>query len=76
MSANEIEDAFLKLSKGPQGLIVLPHAITIERRIQIAQFAAKHRLPAIYPFGLFAEAGGLMSYGTNLADLHAVPLRT
>ncbi len=71
MSADEIDDAFMKLSKGrPQGIIVLPHAITIERRMQIAHLATKNRIPAIYPFGLFAEAGGLMSYGTNLADLH------
>ena len=48
----------------------MPHAITIERRMQIAQLATKNRLPAIYPFGLFVEAGGLMSYGANLADLH------
>ena len=68
---DEIEDAFVRLIKGrPQGVIVLPHAITIERRMQIAHLAAKNRLPAIYPFGLFVEAGGLMSYGTNLADLH------
>ena len=68
---DEIDDAFVRLSKGrPQGVIVLPHAITIERRMQIAQLATKHRLPAIYPFGLFVEAGGLMSYGANLADLH------
>jgi putative ABC transport system substrate-binding protein len=38
--------------------------------MQIAQLATKNRLPAIYPFGLFVEAGGLMSYGANLADLH------
>jgi len=68
---DEIDDAFVRLSKGhPQGVIVLPHAITIERRMQIAQLATKNRLPAIYPFGLFVEAGGLMSYGANLADLH------
>lgn len=68
---DEIDDAFMKLSKGrPQGIIVLPHAVTIERRLQIAHLVTKNRLPAIYPFGLFAEAGGLMSYGANLADLH------
>jgi len=71
MSADEIDHALTNLSKGrSQGIVVLPHAITIERRKEIAQLATKNRLPAIYPFGLFAEAGGLMSYGTNLADLH------
>src|SRR5262252_381188 len=35
---------------------------------QIAAFAARHRIPAIYPRREFAEAGGLMSYGYNVAD--------
>src|SRR6185295_20369319 len=39
---DEIDDAFVRLSKGhPQGVIVLPHAITIERRMQIAERATK-----------------------------------
>ena len=68
---DEIERAFAIIVKSrPQGLIVLPHAVTIERRTQIVDLAAKNRLPGMYPFSLFAEAGGLMSYGTNLADLH------
>jgi putative ABC transport system substrate-binding protein len=68
---DEIEQAFTTLVKGrPQGLIVLPNFITIERRMQIVGLAAKHRLPGMYPFSLFVGAGGLMSYGTNLADLH------
>ena len=68
---DEIEHAFASLIRGhPQGLIVLPHAVTIERRTQIAVLATKYRLPSIYPFSLFVTAGGLMSYGTNLAGLH------
>jgi putative ABC transport system substrate-binding protein len=68
---DEIEQAFASLSKGrPQGLIALPHAVTIERRTQIVGLAAKNRLPSMYPFSLFVGAGGLMSYGANLADLH------
>jgi putative ABC transport system substrate-binding protein len=67
---DEIEAAFANLMKSrPQGMIVLPNAVTIERRQQIAQLAEKNQLPAIYPFSLFAEAGGLMSYGANLVDL-------
>jgi putative ABC transport system substrate-binding protein len=68
---DEIEHAFANLTKShPQGLIVLPHAVTIERRTQIVDLSAKNRLPGMYPFSLFVESGGLMSYGTNLADLH------
>ena len=70
-SAAEIEGVFANFIKGrAQGLIVLPNFVTIERRKQIVQLAEKQRLPAIYPFSLFVEAGGLMSYGTSLADLH------
>jgi putative ABC transport system substrate-binding protein len=38
-----------------------------ERR-RIADLAAKHRLPAVYHWKEYVEAGGLMSYGTDLAD--------
>jgi putative ABC transport system substrate-binding protein len=68
---DQIDDAFPALMRSrPQALIVLPHAITIERRTQIVQLAAKNRLPAMYPFSLFAAVGGLMSYGADLVDLH------
>ena len=38
--------------------------------MRIADFAARNRLPAMYGFREFAEAGGLMAYGANLADLY------
>ena len=38
------------------------------RGVQLAQLAAFHRLPAIYGLREYAEAGGLISYGTNIAD--------
>ena len=40
------------------------------RRQQLVTLAAHHRLPAIYEWRDFAEAGGLMSYGTDLADAY------
>jgi putative tryptophan/tyrosine transport system substrate-binding protein len=68
---DDIQQAFAALAKGrPQGIIVLPHAVTIERRAQIVELAAKHRLPGMYPFNLFVSAGGFMSYGPDLANLH------
>ena len=67
---DEIDPVFAILVKDhPQGLIVLPHAVTFDRRAQITSLAAKHRLPAMYSASLYAEAGGLMSYGTSLTDL-------
>jgi putative tryptophan/tyrosine transport system substrate-binding protein len=48
------------------GLIVLPNPITINHRELIITLAAKHRLPAVYPFRFFVAAGGLMSYGADI----------
>ena len=68
---DEIEHAFASFTRGrAQGLIVLPHAVTTERRTQIVGLAAKHRLPGMYPYREYVEAGGLMSYGANYSDLH------
>jgi putative tryptophan/tyrosine transport system substrate-binding protein len=51
------------------GLVVLPDSTTVSHRDLIVALAAKHRLPAVYPFGLFVGAGGLMSYGTDQVDM-------
>ena len=48
------------------GLIVMPDTFTTAHRAEITALAARHRLPAVYPFRFFAEFGGLLSYGTNL----------
>jgi putative ABC transport system substrate-binding protein len=40
------------------------------RRVQLVQLAAHHRLPAIFSGREYTEMGGLMSYGTNVADAY------
>ena len=50
------------------GLIVMPDTFTTEHRSEITSLAAHHRLPAVYPYRIFAEFGGLLSYGDSLAD--------
>ena len=50
------------------GLLVLPGAFTGAHRDAIIALAARHRLPAIYPFRFFTASGGLMSYGTDQRD--------
>jgi putative tryptophan/tyrosine transport system substrate-binding protein len=52
-------------AEGNGGLIVAPQSIVPVNRDLIIELAARHRLPAIYPFRYFATAGGLMSYGID-----------
>jgi putative tryptophan/tyrosine transport system substrate-binding protein len=50
------------------GLIVMPDTFTTEHRSEITSLAIRYRLPAVYPYRVFAETGGLLSYGDNLSD--------
>jgi putative ABC transport system substrate-binding protein len=50
----------------PRAIVVLSSPVAFQFSAQLAQFAAKHRLPAISPFRPFTQAGGLMSYGPDL----------
>jgi putative ABC transport system substrate-binding protein len=53
-----------------EALVVVQEAVTLTQRARIAELAVQARLPSIYENPLFAEAGGLMSYGVNLPDLY------
>ena len=67
--AAEIERAIGAFAREPNGgLIVLPDATPVVNRSLIVALAARHHLPAIYPFGFFARDGGLMSYGVDADD--------
>ena len=50
------------------GLIVITDSFMVARRAQIISLAARYRLPAVYPYRFFTEAGGLLSYGPDLID--------
>src|SRR5258705_13533221 len=52
------------------GIIVLPNQLTSAYRESIVESAARHRVPAIYPFRSFTDAGGLISYGIDVLDLY------
>ena len=70
-TATEIESAFAALTNSkPERLLVGSDPFFVLRRDQIAALAAKLGVPTIYPFREFAAAGGLMSYGTNLAGAY------
>jgi len=65
----EIERAFAAFATEPSGaVIVAPTGITVSRREKIIALAARHRLPAIYPYRFYAAEDGLMSYGTDVAN--------
>jgi putative tryptophan/tyrosine transport system substrate-binding protein len=65
-----IENAVAKIKNEPvQALIAVTDAIIYSRRRQILDFAAGHRLPAMYPYREFPEGGGLMSYAPSDRDL-------
>jgi putative ABC transport system substrate-binding protein len=68
-TAQEIEYAFSTMSEGKaRALIVAVDALFIQQYRRIAELAAKHRLPSVSQLREYAEAGGLMSYGPNLAE--------
>ena len=65
----EIERAVTTISRGADaGLIVVASGFAIRHRELIIMLAAKHRLPAVYPYRFFVVDGGLLSYGPNTID--------
>ena len=67
---NELDGAVGAAAKGgADALFVMTDALFNSHLAQIAQASIKNRLPSVYDRTGFVEAGGLMSYGVNLADL-------
>jgi putative tryptophan/tyrosine transport system substrate-binding protein len=71
-NAADIMEAIDRFADRPNGgLLVLPNPVVVVHREVIATLAAKHRLPAVYPYRSQVTSGGLASYGVqNIADLH------
>jgi putative ABC transport system substrate-binding protein len=70
-TSQDIDTAFATLVRQrPDALLVAPDAFFISRRVQLTALAARHALPAAYVDREFVEAGGLMSYGTDVADMY------
>jgi putative ABC transport system substrate-binding protein len=69
-TGREIDAVFARLAeeKRVQGLVIANDIFFLAQRVQLAILAAHYNVPAIYPFPQQAEAGGLMSYGPNLAE--------
>jgi putative ABC transport system substrate-binding protein len=69
-TSREIDAVFAQIAneKRVQALLISNDPLFLAERVQLAILAAHYNVPAIYPFPQQAEAGGLMSYGPNLAD--------
>ena len=66
---SEIDAAFAEIGQyRPEALLVASDPYLSIRREQLVSLAARYRLPTMYQWREFALAGGLMSYGTSLAD--------
>jgi putative ABC transport system substrate-binding protein len=67
----DIDMAFAALpKKRADALLTAPSALFGARRLQLTTLAARYAMPVMYHDRLFTEAGGLMSYGTSLADIY------
>jgi putative ABC transport system substrate-binding protein len=70
---SEIDPAFATLAKEHAlPLVVSTDNFFTDRPARLVELAARHAIPAIYPYRYFAAAGGLMSYGSDLADAYRV----
>ena len=70
VSNAEIEKTIAALGETQGGLIMIPDQFfNLPRTLQIISLTARHRVPAIYPFRDFVDAGGLASYAVDLPDL-------
>ena len=65
--ADEFDGAFTAMVRRRVGaFVLLPDPVSLSHRVEIAELASKHRLPAMYGLREHVEAGGLMAYGVDL----------
>ena len=68
-TSREINLAFATfVRERPDALFVAPGLFFVQQRVQLTHLASRHAIPAAYSVREYAEAGGLMSYGPNLAE--------
>ena len=66
LGANELDDALTTAAGShADGIIVFPEPATLVNRTRIAEFAVAHRMPSMFGWSEYCEAGGLLSYGAN-----------
>jgi len=55
----------------PDAMVVFPDGATLANRVALGQFVVTHRLPSMFGWSEYADAGGLLSYGASQRDTHA-----
>jgi len=66
----DLDRAFSDMTRArADALTVLPSNMFLREHRRLVDLAAKHRLPAVYTVKEYVDAGGLMAYGPNLADM-------
>jgi putative tryptophan/tyrosine transport system substrate-binding protein len=68
ISAGEIERGITAFARSPNGGLIVTSGGTAFHRNLIISLAARHRLPAVYPYRYYSTAGGLISYGPNTIE--------
>jgi putative tryptophan/tyrosine transport system substrate-binding protein len=70
-SERDFDSVFEAVVRQQDGaLVVAPDALFLDRRVQIADFATRYRIPTMYELRNYVEAGGLISYGATSLDLY------
>ena len=70
-TAEDFDSAFSQMTRArADAVTVLSTPVFITGRNRLVELAAKHRLPTVFSFREYVEAGGLMSYGPDLADMY------
>jgi putative ABC transport system substrate-binding protein len=68
ISAGEIERGIAAFARSPNGGLIVTSGGTAFHRHLIISLAARHRLPAVYPYRYYSISGGLISYGPNTIE--------
>jgi putative ABC transport system substrate-binding protein len=68
---DDFNDAFVAMERDmPDAILMVTDSLTLLNRKRIFDFAAAHRLPAIYEFGFLVHDGGLISYGPDEGEMY------
>jgi putative tryptophan/tyrosine transport system substrate-binding protein len=70
LPAGQDESSRKRPDRHPDALLVGSDPFLLLRREELVALTARLRIPAVYPFREFAAAGGLVSYGTNIANAY------